>query len=119
MLAVPRELTIVIERDEFALSEKAARQYLRYGYTDEDGIAVARNGIVQKKTIDDARMADYVWTVVGTDRHGRRTYMAGKVVKRNAEKAWFIITIHPTSGSRAGVRGGGGKVRGVPTRSAS
>lgn len=84
----------VIESDDCALSSKAAGQYLRYGYSDEDCAEIARTGYVHKKQVDDEGIADYKWTLIGTDTHGRSTYMAGKVVIRNGEKTWFVITIH-------------------------
>lgn len=95
MQPVPRELLLVIESDDCALSTKAVAQYLRYGYTDEDCAEVARTGYLHKKQVDDESTADYKWTIIGSDTHGRSTYVAGKVILRNGEETWFVITIHP------------------------
>jgi hypothetical protein len=91
---VPPELIAVIEADDCALSSKAVAQYLTYGYTDDNCAELARTGYLRKKQIDNEWTGDYKWTIIGADTHGRSTYMAGKVVLRNGEKTWFVITIH-------------------------
>lgn len=98
MKPVPSELATVIAKGRHRRSREAEESMDALDLVEADVIEVALTGSVHKKTRDPSLEGRYVWTIIGRDRRGRECYMAGKVVRRDDEAIWKIITFHETAG---------------------
>ena len=94
MRPIPPELLEIITRGRHRRTLEAETSMDSLGLREVDIVAVARSGRLRKKSRDRSLAGRYVWAIIGQDCSGRLCYMAGKVVSRDGEAIWKIITIH-------------------------
>jgi hypothetical protein len=93
LVPVPKQIRVLVEREDMPLSEKAQRQLDTGPFSFDDLKHSLLHGEVKKKERDERKKAKYKYTIIGPSESGRAIYSCGKVMKINGN-VYFVITFH-------------------------